>query len=125
AAPLLAMSAEYPASPAAVQASGSGATSTPIQHVVVIMMENHTYDNLFGQFVGGNGVFLPPASNPMPVDVDHSGPATYAAMDGGRMDEFPVLGQVQYSRADIPIYWNYAAQYGLGDAFFSSAATAS
>src|SRR5438093_1521537 len=46
-------------------------------------------------------------------------------MDGGRMDEFPVLGQVQYSRADIPIYWNYAAQYGLGDAFFSSAATAS
>ena len=28
----------------------AGTATTPIQHVVVIMMENHSFDNLFGRF---------------------------------------------------------------------------
>ncbi len=94
--------------------------TTPIQHVVIIMLENHTFDSLFGHFPNANGYSLPPAPNPMPFDVDHSALALNAAMDGGKMDEFPVGGQVGYTQADIPIYWNYAKQFGLGDNFFST-----
>ncbi len=30
--------------------------SAPIKHVIEIMMENHTFDNLFGHFPGANGI---------------------------------------------------------------------
>jgi phospholipase C len=53
----------------AVAATGSAAAharvtdSTPIKHVVEIMLENHTFDNLFGDFSGANGI---PASTALP-----------------------------------------------------------
>ncbi len=99
--------------------------TTPIQHVVVIMMENHTFDNYFGTFPGANGVTLPRATDPAPLDFNHNGVAAAAAIDGGRMDEFPLRGHVQYTQADIPNYWSYAQQFGLGDNFFTSMATSS
>ena len=34
---------------------GGGGVSTPIQHVVVIVKENHTFDNYFGSFPGAEG----------------------------------------------------------------------
>src|SRR5262249_9828208 len=34
-------------------------------------------------------------------------------------------GQVQYVQADIPAYWAYATQFGLGDNFFSGVTSAS
>lgn len=99
-------------------------TTTPVTNVVVIMMENHTFDNLFGTFPGANGVTtLRHQSNPPRGDLDHTSPATYAAMDGGAMDEDPVIGQAQYHQSDIPNYWAYAQQFGLGDNFFTSMAT--
>src|SRR5260221_11876552 len=99
--------------------------TTPIQHVVIIMQENHSFDSMFGQFPGANGVILPRASNPLRSDFDHSGPASLAAMDGGKMDEFPEQSHVQYTQAGIATYWAYAQQFGLGDNFFSSIATRS
>ena len=99
--------------------------STPITHVVIIMMENHSFDSLFGQFPGAMGITLPVASNPLRSDYDHSGPATVAAIDSGKMDSFPVRSYVQYTQSDIPIYWKYAQQFGLSDNFFSSMATSS
>jgi len=107
-----------------VHASGhSNTATTPIQHAVFIMMENHTFDNLFGRFPGANGVTLPRASNPQRADFNHDGPSVNAAMDGGKMDEFPLRGQVQYTQQDIPNYWAYAQQFGLSDNFFTSIAT--
>jgi phospholipase C len=82
--------------------------TTPIQHIVIIMQENHSFDNMFGQFPGANGITLPRASNPLRSDYDHSGPASLAAMDGGRMDEFLEQDYVQYTKDDIPTYWAYA-----------------
>jgi phospholipase C len=93
--------------------------------VVVIMMENHTFDNFFGRFPGANGVTLPRASNPVRSDFNHNAAATGAAVDSGKMDGFPVRSMVQYTQADIPIYWNYAKQFGLGDNFFASMTTSS
>jgi phospholipase C len=34
-------------------AGSPGPTADPIQHIVIFLRENHTYDNLFGCFPGG------------------------------------------------------------------------
>ena len=34
----------------------SAASASPIQHVVVVMLENHSFDNYFGSFQGANGI---------------------------------------------------------------------
>ena len=105
------------------------AQASLIQHVVVIMEENHTLDNYFGDFPGVAGtkwgITEPQAANPLPHDMTHSGPRAIAAMNGGKMDKFDPLGKVQYKKQDIPTYWAYAKQYGLGVNFFTDAATSS
>ena len=113
------------APPSHVSASNSrqGTATTAINHAVVIMMENHTFDNMFGRFPGANGVTnLPRAGDPT-EDYNHDGPSLFAAMDGGKMDEFPDRGHIQYTQSDIPNYWSYAQQFGLSDNFFTSIAT--
>ncbi len=102
-----------------------GSATTPISNVVIIMMENHTFDNFFGRFPGADGVTLPLASDPVRSDFDHGGADVAAAMNGGNMDQFPTRGQIQYTQSDIPNYWSYAQQFGLGDNFFTSLATSS
>jgi phospholipase C len=42
------------------------ATGTGIEHVVIIVKENHTLDNYFGTFPGATGVKLAHAANPPP-----------------------------------------------------------
>ncbi|HSZ41769.1 MAG TPA: alkaline phosphatase family protein [Trebonia sp.] len=37
-------------------ASSAGITNSPIKHVIEIMIENHTFDNLFGSFPGADGI---------------------------------------------------------------------
>src|SRR5579884_1014759 len=106
-------------------ATATPVPTTPIKYIVVLMMENRTFDNLFGRFPGANGVTLPQATDPVYRDFDHQGPPVLAAIDGGKMDEFPARGQVQYTQADIPNYWSYAQHYGLGDNFFTSVASSS
>ncbi len=112
-----------PAHPAHPDAPGK--TISPIKHVVVIMEENQTFDNLFGTFPGVNGIIEPQAPNPLSSDLDHTGPAELAAIDGGKMDKFSDRGKVQYLQSDIPTFWAYAQQFGLSDNFFSSMATSS
>src|SRR5260370_21807616 len=99
--------------------------TSPIQHVVVIMLETYTFDNYFGTFPGVYGATLPQAPNPMPRDYNHGSEAILAAIDGGKMDHFEAHANVQYKQSDIPIYWQYAQTFGLGDKFFTSYATSS
>ncbi len=108
-----------------VHPDAPGKTSSPIKHVVVIMEENHTFDNFFGTFPGVNGITEPQAPNPVSSDLDHTGPAELAALDGGKMDQFSYRGQVQYKQSDIPTYWTYAQQFGLSDNFFTADAMSS
>jgi len=78
---------------------------TPIQHVVVIMQENHTFDNFFGHFPRAHGlsdtVALPlkkggkPVVRPfhldtpsLPRDICHNDSCGYAAYDNGANDGF-------------------------------------
>jgi phospholipase C len=47
------------ASPAAAgsrAAAGSPAAKVPVTHVIEIMIENHSFDNLFGSFAGADGI---------------------------------------------------------------------
>ena len=102
---------------------------TPIRHVIVLLKENRTFDNYFGQFPGANGARTvsrngksapaPRASDTSP-DMDHSFARAHAAYNGGRMDKFESGAYAQFSEIDIPEYWTYARQYVLYDNYFSS-----
>jgi phospholipase C len=39
--------------------------SNPIEHVIIIVKENHTFDNYFGTFPGANGMELTAAADPV------------------------------------------------------------
>ena len=96
-------------------------STTPINNVIVVMFENHTFDNYFGSFPGANGVVSPPAPNPLMSDINHSYSHAVASFNRGKLDGFNSHGQVSYQQSDIPILWNYAERFGLSDNFFTSA----
>ncbi|MGA2502736.1 MAG: alkaline phosphatase family protein [Anaerolineales bacterium] len=129
--------------------TNSPQATTPIQHLVVLMQENHTFDNYFGTYPGANGL---PTDAKMPVDptnpnsamvlpwhignttitdLSHNAPTFLAQYDSGKMDGFVSAlnklnqnGQLSmgfYDYRDIPYYWNLASNYVLFDNFFSSA----
>lgn len=82
-----------------------GATNSPITHLIIVMMQNHSLDNLFGTYPGVNGLnaSLPSYSqidargntiSPTLVktlsvgDPTHSRPSYIASWDNGLMDKF-------------------------------------
>jgi phospholipase C len=48
--------------------SNNGAGINKINHVVIIYLENHSFDNLYGQFTGANGLASASASNTTQLD---------------------------------------------------------
>jgi phospholipase C len=53
----LAAAAALPASAGTSRpAGGSAGPTSPVKHVIEIMIENHTFDNLFGSFAGADGI---------------------------------------------------------------------
>jgi phospholipase C len=97
--------------------------TTPITNVIVVMFENHTFDNFFADFPGANGVACPPAPNPLMADINHAYCHCVASFNHGKLDGFNANGVVSYSEADLPVLWNYAKEYGLSDNFYTSAFT--
>ena len=124
-------------------------TTTPIKHFVVLMQENHTFDNYFGTYPGADGI---PEGTCMPrnpkkpkkgcvepfaigrravSDLEHRSATHDDQFRGGAMDGFvwalrsagedaeTTMGY--YDDKDIPYYWNIADEYVLFDRFFSSA----
>jgi phospholipase C len=53
-----------------------------VGHVVVIYLENHSFDNLYGQFVGAAGLSAATAANTTQVDVNGTTYATLPAISG-------------------------------------------
>jgi len=138
----------------AVSASPATQTATPIQHVVYVMQQNHTFDNYFGTYPGVNGVStdvcMPVSlSDPEnseciaqfkvgdhPVsDLSHSDSTFYFQYQNGKMNGFVdalnrinqdgVLSMGYFDGEDIPFYWNVADRFVLFDNYFSSAHTGS
>jgi phospholipase C len=86
-----------------------------IDHVVIIVKENHTFDNYFGRFPGAEGVKLAKAKNPPLDDPNHR----HEAWEQRKSD---VAHKVQYTEADIPPYFALARQFTLCDHYFSEVA---
>jgi phospholipase C len=119
---------------------GSALGAMPIKHVVVVIKENHTFDNYFGSFPNAEGstqcvtstgtIACPHAPDSTPRDLDHSRTAALTAWNVGAMNGWDGvsttssggdnLGYAQYQQADIPNYWSYASTFALGDHFFAN-----
>jgi phospholipase C len=120
-----------------------------IQHIVILIKENHAFDNVFGAFPGANGassgttstgqvVPLYPAPDSYPHDIDHSWQASHLGTDNGKMDGFDLisggdemsrevdgypgefLAYRRYTQAQIPNYYAYAQNFVLADRMYSS-----
>ena len=126
--------------------SSSNDDSNPIKHIVIIMQENHTFDNYFGTYPGANGipknVCMPldlghpshdgcvkpfRSTNLSPADMPHGYEPSKTAYNNGKMDGF-ILAENKnnntmsyYDNKTIPYYWDLAKHYVLADNFFSSA----
>jgi phospholipase C len=115
---------------------------TPIQHVVIIDMENHTFDNVLGKLCvldsrcdgvttgalpDGTTIPLSQATNAVP-SVNHQSPAQRRAIDRGRMDGFGNIAGCtasvdyrcysQFDPSQIPNLAALARQFALSDRTF-------
>ncbi len=124
--------------------------NTPIEHFIVVMQENHTFDNYFGTYPGADGLsqdicvpedpFDPENGTcvrPFHIgdraleDLDHTRDTHELQYNEGRMDGFIYalnlknqdgpLAMAYYDDRELPYYWNLADEYVLFDRFFSSA----
>ncbi len=119
-----------------------------VQHVVVIMMENRSFDSYFGTYPGVNGIPAHPKCNPDPQNgkcilpyhdtslINQGGPHAINAMavdiDNGKLDGF-IRAAIKYGPdpkpeevmgyhtcAEIPLYCQYAASGVLADNHFAA-----
>jgi len=122
---------------------GGASSSYPIKHVIVIMEENHSFDNYFGTFpgvIGGynsstcivqegypgcirpyhlSGTELPPRTDLCHVwDCLHSDYAR--GTNGGFYKNAGKLAFGYYDSREIPYYWRLAKEYTLMDMYFCS-----
>jgi phospholipase C len=121
-----------------------------IKHVIVIVQENRSFDNLFNGFPGAdtvpngnaNGVSVPLTVTPFEdkgLDVGHSHLNFESAYDNGKMDNFngegtyaiiagqylPIPGPHNYAYSRLPQsetapYWDLASQFTVADRMFTS-----
>lgn len=90
----------------------------PIEHIVIIVKENHTFDNYFGTFPGANGAGnLQHAPDPPKSDPPHDHAAWLQATSHAVRQ--------QYTEADIPAYFAAARQFTLCDNYFTEVASQS
>ncbi len=118
---------------------------TPIRHIVFIMKENRSYDNLYGRFPGGDGARtgltadgrrmtltrVPNVQNDLP----HNHSAALTDIAGGAMNGFSKepdkdgnptrLAFTTAYPGQVPAYWGWARHYELSDRTFSSGDTSS
>ena len=115
-----------------------------IDHVVIIVQENRSFNNLFMGYPGaetassgpthfGTTVKLVPVSLAASYDIGHNLNDFLLAYDGGKMDGFDLeskgsggSGPGQYAmyayapRVEVQPYWNLASHYVLSDRMFAS-----
>lgn len=120
-----------------------------IRHIVLLMMENHSFDNYLGTLGRGDGLPNPPPVNyrrdgtPVPAhhfattgQAEHvpsqSWPASHQQFDAGRNDGFVTsiedvtptadasLGMGYWTGQDLPFYAGLARTFPLADRWFCS-----
>jgi phospholipase C len=112
-------------------------TRWPIKHVVFLVKENRTFDNLFGTFPGANGTSMGRdhgvdrplkrgTDQRVPGDIPHCYNCSisawnYGAMDGFDQGTYGDWAYTQLHREQLPNYWHWAERNVLFDNFFASA----
>jgi len=134
-------------------AAGTPDKANPIEHVIVIMQENHSFDNYFGslsapKFYGSEVDGLRPGlgnrhRDGKPVDVFHQTSLCVADpghdwntmhrdWNNGANDGFVATNDERgdgtrvmgvYDETDLPFYYALANQFAIGDRYFASALT--
>lgn len=122
-------------------------TLPQIEHIVVLMMENHSYDNYLGMLRRGDGFRLDSRGRPTAANVDSAGhpvrayhlattcqqktrpsqawDASHVQYSDGRNDGFvrsdsgPVA-MGYWTKEDLPFYYGLATTFPLADRYFSS-----
>ncbi len=117
-----------------------------IEHIVVVMMENHSFDNLLGLIGRGDGFTLgpdgtPTAKNPdghgnyvhafhMPTECQTTGvrndwTAAHEAFDGGTCQGFVTSSTPEamgyFTKDDLPFTCGMASVFPIADRYFCSA----
>ena len=131
-------SATTPQQSAVTTTNVAPTAATTIKHIVVIMQENRTVDNLFNGFPGadttmtatqkGESVTLQPVPLEQGTDVDHSHTAWYAAYDNGLLDNFahesgyptPYFPYAYVPQSETVPYFTLAKEFTFGDRMFQS-----
>jgi phospholipase C len=127
-----------------VQVNAAGTTATPIKHVIMIMMENHSFDNLFGLYptmdraqpgalLGSlqrpddvldvpNGVSLAQVPNSTYATANPNEDVYSAYWDNGKMDGFASNGggMTYFGPSQFAVEWDWAEQYAIADRYFAS-----
>jgi phospholipase C len=130
--------------------AGEPTAALPFDHVVVVMMENHSFDNYLGMLprrgqprADGfkfDAAGRPLNSNPVKggyIQIQHapslctpdgsgsqSWNDTHHQIDGGRMDGFALTGEssmVYWDESDLPFYYSLAKTFCLANRWFCSA----
>jgi phospholipase C len=146
-----------PSPPPGVPTAPPGATPSPaptpnasllgggkIRHVIIVIMENRTFDNLFNGYPGADSVAVGKTHLGVPValrrtpfespcDPDHSHTAWVKDWDGGKMDGFdttpancggapvdPLYPYGYVPRAETQPYWDVASRFTLADRMFAT-----
>lgn len=119
--------------------SSKGTGPSKVQHVVIIMQENRSVDNLFNGFPGadtvqfgmdhGTVVQLQPTPLGTQLDLDHTHPGWWMDWNHGLMDGFnhptihphpPNYPYGYVPTSDVIPYWTLASAYTFGDRMFAS-----
>ncbi len=121
-------------------------TIPEIEHVVVVMMENHSFDDHFGMLGRGDGFTLDSSGRPLDANPDGSGkfvrafhmPSTcqlhgvpgqdwvrsHTSWDNGRNDGFvkasTAVAMGYWDETDIPFYYALGKTFPLCDRWFCS-----
>jgi phospholipase C len=141
------MACKYQSGAHALETLGAGAlhgNAIPIDHVVLVMQENRSFDHYFSQ-LSHDGVDVAaaditnPDANGVPVsrfhmkeycfsDTNHSWVGTHQEIDDGKMDGFVVANDPNGTRAmgyydetDIGYYYALARAFTISDRHFCSA----
>lgn len=132
------------------RAQGSKDTKIPVEHFVVLMQENHSFDQYFGHLPqsGHRGPIdvmpedtfnLDSSGKPVKsfhqrdlctADVDHGWNGSHFAWNGGLNDRFVQVNESSsadgsrvmgyYDESDIPFYYGLAKNFAIGDRYFAS-----
>ena len=121
----------------------TGATQSPVKRVIVLVLQNHSFDNLFGTFPGADGIrvgvpgysqvnasgaTVTPSliTTDATADLVHQRSNYVAAWDQGKMDQYAAvegdlaMGYYDNTQAHVATLWSYASQYALADRYFAS-----